>query len=146
MRRKKFNFKEDFKKLIPLQKENVKLNLSWQKFDLKKFKDACLKAEKNDDMFLFHEKNNLVGWLWLSYPNEKSGYITHVQIAPKYRGEGHGKKLMIFAFNYLKGKRKKEVLLKVTKANNAALTLYEKIGFKKISEDDRRILMKRILK
>lgn len=61
-------------------------------------------------------------------------YITNVAVAPEYRGQGIGRKLVNALVDLSKDEKAEFVTLEVRKSNSAAIKLYENTGFKKAGE------------
>ncbi len=96
------------------------------------------------EAFLVADLNSLVvGYVMcrvergLGYINKslfkKVGHVISIAVHPDYRGRGIGRALMIEALNRLKAFYKvSEVYLEVRVSNEPAISLYEKLGFKKV--------------
>ena len=61
-------------------------------------------------------------------------YITNVAVAPEYRRQGIGEKLVNALVDMSKNEKAEFVTLEVRKSNSAAIKLYEKTGFEKVGE------------
>ena len=74
-----------------------------------------------------------MSWLFYFKGSENNFFeIDNLYIAPEYRNRGIAKHIISFAIN---NERKENVIL-VVDANDTPKYMYEKIGFKKISEQD----------
>jgi ribosomal-protein-alanine N-acetyltransferase len=60
----------------------------------------------------------------------KKGHVVSLAVLPEYRGKGLGKGLISNAFKGMLGYGAKESYLEVRVSNLAAVSLYEKLGFK----------------
>jgi ribosomal protein S18 acetylase RimI-like enzyme len=58
-----------------------------------------------------------------------AGRISNVGVEPSSRGQGHGRKIMLFGLQQLKGAGCKQARLKVHVDNRPALGLYKSLGF-----------------
>ena len=95
---------------------------------------AILDAKENNTVFFVAQENqNVIGYAGLQIILDE-GYITNVAVTKEQRGKGVGKALME---NLLKKADEKDlafVTLEVRESNLAAISLYEKLGFKKEGE------------
>lgn len=57
------------------------------------------------------------------------GSINDLYVLPEFRRRGVGRKLMVESLRKLKAKGVEAIRLSVLKENNAAVRLYEKLGF-----------------
>ncbi len=64
--------------------------------------------------------------------NARFGHILTVDVAPAYRRKGIAKKLLTQIEDLFKQKDVRECRLEVREKNTAALSLYEKLGYKKV--------------
>jgi ribosomal-protein-alanine N-acetyltransferase len=65
--------------------------------------------------------------------NHPFGHIMTIDVSPSYRRKGVGQRLMVETEAIFKHKGVKEVRLEVREGNVAAIALYEKLGYKRIS-------------
>jgi ribosomal-protein-alanine N-acetyltransferase len=78
--------------------------------------------------------------------------ILNIAVKPEERGKSYGRKLLEFIFDVSLRKNCDSVFLEVALSNEKALSLYERLGFKKISvrkkyyADEDAIIMKKALK
>lgn len=92
--------------------------------------DALLTAFKNGTRFFVAEKNNTVlGYMGISCILDE-GYVTNVAVFPEYRNSGVASALIERVFSHAKDNGLSFVSLEVRKSNFAAISLYEKFGFK----------------
>lgn len=101
---------------------------------LKEEKEIAINFFKNNEVewFLLEENKNIVGFVSVSIDRrgkKKRGVFHTVFIEEEYRGRGGGKKLLNYAFDYLKKKGCYLVRSLVFPKNKRALELYKKIGF-----------------
>ena len=68
-----------------------------------------------------------------SVRNKPVGHIMTIDVAPKFRRQGIAQKLMLETEVLFKQKGAKEIRLEVREGNEAALGLYLKLGYRKIS-------------
>lgn len=69
--------------------------------------------------------------------NMRFGHILTVDVVPAYRRKGIARKLLTQIENILKQKGASECRLEVRENNTAALSLYEKLGYKKVGKLER---------
>lgn len=67
------------------------------------------------------------------YAPESSIYIAEMMVSENFRGQGIGKKLLIEFMKTVEKTRFTDAFIRVWDKNIAALTLYEKTGFKRIA-------------
>jgi ribosomal-protein-alanine N-acetyltransferase len=92
--------------------------------------ESILDFYKNGTKFFVAEENGKVlGYVGLSTVLDE-GYITNVAVFPEHRKRGIGKALLERVFSYAKDNALSFVSLEVRKSNLAAISLYEKLGFK----------------
>jgi ribosomal protein S18 acetylase RimI-like enzyme len=61
---------------------------------------------------------------------ERTGHITQICVSPAWKGKGVGYELMRQSLRSMADARAKAVSLTVTAANENAVRLYERIGFR----------------
>ncbi len=87
------------------------------------------------DSYLFTAKNKAAEWLgflWFNVKGEgraKRAFIYDIIIEDKYRGQGHGKKLMLLLEDELKKIHVNRVGLHVFGFNERAINLYKSLGY-----------------
>lgn len=64
--------------------------------------------------------------------NENFFYISRLAILPSEQGKGYAKSILNFIDEYAKNKKYDAIRLTVSGYNNPAISLYEKLGFKKV--------------
>lgn len=102
----------------------------------------CLKLQgcSPSDVLLLLKEDSIIGYCW-TVPNEHrrlapddtTGRIRMLGLAPEYRGRGTGKILLSAGLRYLKERGTSSVVLTVDSANTPALNLYRSAGFKTIA-------------
>jgi ribosomal protein S18 acetylase RimI-like enzyme len=90
--------------------------------------------EKGSFYLVAAEKGEIFGWLLLGtatdpFTDQVSGFIYEIYIRKEYRGKGFSKELMNAAIQHFQQEGYAEVRLSA-KAENPAVQLYEKAGFK----------------
>ena len=112
---------EDIKQIAELEK--VCFSEPWSV-------DTLLDAYKNGTRFLVAVSGDKVlGYAGISCILDE-GYITNVAVFPEYRKNGVGKAIMNAVLNLAESLDLSFVSLEVRVSNNAAISLYEKLGFK----------------
>lgn len=87
-------------------------------------------AFKTGTRFFVAEKNNSVlGYVGISAIWDE-GYITNVAVFPEVRQQGVASALLNSLFEFAKEKSLSFISLEVRESNNAAISLYQKFGFK----------------
>lgn len=86
------------------------------------------------------DKDNLVGHLYIRFPNENDDSIVRfgfVIVDPFLRGCGNGKKMLQLAINYVKNTlHASKITLGVFANNNSARYCYESAGFQPIGKTE----------
>lgn len=92
--------------------------------------EGILEAYRLGTKFFVAEKSKqLMGYIGVKAVIDE-GYITNVAVYPQYRRMGVAAALLNKVFGYAKEKRLSFVSLEVRASNTAAVSLYEKTGFK----------------
>ncbi len=91
----------------------------------------CINREHYYNWVLFLEQQ-LIGYC-LTTAQVNEAQLLAIAIHPEYRGYGYGEQLLSYAMTKLAALANK-VLLEVRTTNQAAIKLYEKMGFEKIGE------------
>lgn len=87
---------------------------------------------KNNSMFVFEEKKEIIGFiighieLW---DRGKVGYIDEVVILREFQGKGYGKALMDHLRKHFRKQKVKNIDL-ITNPKSNAFKIYKKMGFK----------------
>ena len=89
----------------------------------------------NDFFLSAYSSNKLIGSLRIKCIDNVY-VIRDLYILPDYRGQGIGKKIMIYILDFLKPKHKK-IVLYVDPNNIVAISLYTKLGFKLVNKNDK---------
>jgi ribosomal protein S18 acetylase RimI-like enzyme len=76
---------------------------------------------------ILRENNEFAGFIGY----DSFGHIDYLAVEKNFRGKKYGKKLLTHSIKNLQDKGIKSITIYATKNNIPALTLYEKIGFKK---------------
>jgi len=93
------------------------------------FKDM---KESNRLYLVAKDGEKIIGFISASYFMENAD-ILRVAVLPEYQGKDVATELMAELFDGLKKLLVKKIMLEVNKANDKAQGLYEKVGFKEIS-------------
>lgn len=92
--------------------------------------EGILEAYRLGTKFFIAEKSKqLMGYIGIKAVIDE-GYITNVAVYPQYRGMGVAAALLNKVFDFAKEKGLSFVSLEVRASNTAAISLYEKTGFK----------------
>lgn len=110
--------------------ENLFIEKLEQRIDLKQY---SFKLAEKATRFEAWNGNNLIGIIAL-YIDENYGYITNVSVVEDFTKRGIATVLMNQLVYFAKERRIKEISLEVNKLNISAIQLYDKYGFKVISE------------
>lgn len=88
---------------------------------------------KNCKYYLAYLDNTLVAYIGTSYILDTLDILS-LMVIPTYRNKGIASKLLSTVNEFCINNNINTILLEVRKSNNIAISLYEKFGFKKISE------------
>ncbi len=78
-------------------------------------------------LYWAYKDGKAIGILDLSLQNK---FISNIGVAPKHRGKGYGRQIMLFALQTLTKEGGEQAGLRVHKDNKVAISLYESLGFK----------------
>lgn len=92
-------------------------------------KSVIVDAMKHGTVFFAATRNDkLIGYIGISVILDE-GYITNVAVYPEYRKKGVATALLNAVFSLAEEKKLSFVSLEVRESNNAAISLYKKLGF-----------------
>ena len=97
-----------------------------QKMIEESFESGCVFVVAEED-------NQVIGYAGIY----QSGDITNIAVLPEYRGRGFGILLVEEVLRHAKSNGIQSVFLEVRRSNAIAIKLYEKCGFKQISQRKR---------
>lgn len=101
-------------------------NNSWSKDT---FAD-CLKA--NYLGWVVTDEQEVIQGFLVILCNAQECQILNIGVAPEQQRCGYGRQLLEHLFNFLKTHPVKQILLEVRESNQAARSLYEKMGFQQV--------------
>ncbi|MFL3024527.1 MAG: GNAT family N-acetyltransferase [Candidatus Neomarinimicrobiota bacterium] len=101
-------------------------------FNFKKWVEFSYK-ESNVESFTWKNNKWIIGLGNIKY-NKKSqkAHAFHIFTDPKYRNQGLAIKMLQYLENLAKNKKMKYLTINVMPKNNAAKSLYKKLGFQKV--------------
>lgn len=82
--------------------------------------------------YVYEDNKEILGYISISFDGEQ-GEILNFCVKKNLQHKGIGTALITYAINILHSKGAKSFILEVRESNVAAIKLYEKLGFKKIS-------------
>ena len=100
------------------------------------FDNYISKISKYAETLAFYDKNQLACILvmYANRPKEKKSYITLVAVKKEFRRGGLGKEIVKNALVLAKNKKFKAVDIETWSSNDAALKLYNDLGFEFVSK------------
>ena len=118
--------------IVPLEERHIK--------DIAKLEALCFSEPWSEEgileayrlgtkFFIAENSKQLMGYIGIKAVIDE-GYITNVAVYPQYRGIGVATALINKVFDFAKEKGLSFVSLEVRASNTAAVSLYEKTGFK----------------
>ena len=151
---------EEFMELKSYQKEDSTIICSWVKDEKSLYQWSANRIGKfpltdndlNEDyapmiqsnrfipLCAFDDKGNLVGHLYIRYPDENDDSIVRfgfVIVDPVLRGHGNGKKMLQLAIDYAKNiLHASKITLGVFTNNDQARYCYEAVGFQPVGRTE----------
>ena len=98
--------------------------------------------DADEESFIIYNKEIPCGWLKLNgLQNDETAWISMLVVSEKFKHQGIGKFAVEFSINLLKQRGFKEIKLKTTTDNFAAIELYQKCGFVIIESKANRLTM-----
>ena len=118
--------------IVPLEPRHIK--------DIAKLESLCFSEPWSEEgileayrlgtrFFVAETGKMLIGYIGIKAVVDE-GYITNIAVFPEFRRKGVAAALLNKVFDYAKEKRLSFVSLEVRPSNNAAVSLYQKTGFK----------------
>ena len=119
-------------RIVPLEPRHIK--------EIARLEDLCFSEPWSEEgkleayrlgtrFFVAEEAGSLIGYIGVKAVIDE-GYITNIAVFPQYRRKGVASALLNKVFAFAKEKRLSFVSLEVRPSNTAAVSLYEKAGFK----------------
>ena len=101
----------------------------------------------NENRIFVAEDREVMAFLSVEVHHEQGDYVylDDFSVTEEYRNRGIGSRLLNAAESYAKEINIYEVLLHVEKANELAMSLYERSGYMRYRDDGTRFLMKKNL-
>jgi ribosomal protein S18 acetylase RimI-like enzyme len=121
-------------KTIPETQRMLLDREKWNKYLVEVFEN--LSKRKNSEIFIAEdEKHEFIGYVFVGESGEmitglSSGFIYDIFVEEKFRGKGIGKLLLEKAEDYCRRKGYSRIALMVSAANDSAIRLYTRTGFK----------------
>ena len=91
--------------------------------------------EEKDGIWFAEDGGRMIGAIAIIGHTKERAQLRWFILHPDYRGIGLGKRLMAEAMQFVQEKGYLEVFLLTTKDQQTAIAMYEKAGFKKVSEN-----------
>jgi len=85
---------------------------------------------------VLRENDKFAGFIAYYKKSFYLGYVLYLGVYEEFRGRGYGERLIRFAIEDLKKMNAKKIKLITRVKNNAARSLYKKVGFKQTAIDD----------
>jgi ribosomal protein S18 acetylase RimI-like enzyme len=129
------NFRpEDADSVCGFKKRSAKVNFPDCEFNSELFKSLLLRSSKKhpDWVKVAEDGGKLIGYIWFKMIDSAMGVfgrVEHLFVEESYRSKGIGRMLMESAEEYFSKQGVKKVKLTVTKTNEGAIKLYEKMGY-----------------
>lgn len=142
MERRAADYRRDTERLLAMQRLSWEINFPGRAFRESSFRMSLRAGIDHGDVFVYEEAGEVVGWLWLDRYDAGIIHIRHIQVARDHWGVGIGRRIMEDAIATATSEGRRAVTLNVTKSNRRAVSLYEHLGFRVISDEGERQRMK----
>lgn len=94
-------------------------------------------AESHDfDILIAEGDGPVMGLVSGQVDKERTGHIGAMWVAPEGRGKGAGRKLLDGVMDFLMAKQCNIIKLTVTETNDAAISMYKRVGFEFTGNDE----------
>lgn len=125
---------DDVDQIIKFKEKSVKINFPGCPFDSDMYRNHMLRYAKlyPGTVKVVLVDDEVAGYIWFKIINSTVGMygrVEHIYVDDKHQGKGLGKKLMNETEEFLAKHGIKRVKLTVTKSNDAAMKLYENLGY-----------------
>ncbi|MDI6591774.1 MAG: ribosomal protein S18-alanine N-acetyltransferase [Patescibacteria group bacterium] len=125
---RQFSF-PDLDRILEIEKVSFPNREAWSR---EYFEKLYFKYPKG--FIVAENKNEIVGYTIGQpknrVPTKRVAEIISLAVAPDWRQKGIGKALIEFLINHFRQKNIKEIFLNVRTKNKAAISFYQKLGFK----------------
>jgi len=129
----------DFSFILNLLKENMleSFQKHWGEWN----EDSFKKTHRKENIRIIDYEGLSVGYIDFKFKID-CGYVNDIQLSEKIRGNGLGTYIMKLVEQETSNHGLNRICLKVFK-DNKAVELYERLGYKTISEDDTSLIMEK---
>ncbi len=138
---RKMRWETDAEAVMSFQKETYELNFpgfeATPEF-LRDYRESLRDGYRSrwEQMFVAELDGRIVGFLWLAImptmTDLRAGYIKNIYVVPELRRQGLGTRLMEKADEWFRQMGARTAQLSTSVCNEAALALYEKMGYKPV--------------
>jgi len=131
----------DYNFILNLLKENMldSFKRHWREWNDKSF----IENYHKENIRIIEYNNSQIGYIDFKFKSD-CGYINNIQLLSKFTGKGLGTQIMKLLEQETLNNNLSKIRLKVFK-DNLAVKLYEKLGYKPISEDVSSFIMEKYL-
>jgi GNAT superfamily N-acetyltransferase len=131
----------DHEFILDLLKENMleSFNKHWGEWNESSFE----KTHRKENIRIIEHNHSSIGYIDFKFKKD-CGYINDIQLIAKMTGKGLGTHIMKLLEKETLDQGLNRICLKVFK-DNKAVKLYERLGYKPISEDISSLIMEKIL-
>ncbi len=138
---RKMRWETDAEAVMSFQRETYELNFpgfeATPEF-LRDYRESLRDGYRSrwEQMFVAELDGRIVGFLWLAImptmTDLRAGYIKNIYVVPELRRQGLGTRLMEKADEWFRQMGARTAQLSTSVCNEAALALYEKMGYKPV--------------
>jgi len=130
LQRRRPMWAQDHPVLLAMQRFSWDINFGGCDFDEIVFGRALRTSIENGQVWLYECRGRIVGWLWLDTTSPATGgHVRQLQVAQPYWGQGIGAHILGDAIALCRAQKCRAVTLNVTKSNQRAMSLYQRMGF-----------------
>lgn len=85
---------------------------------------------------VMRQKGNVIGFVAYYMKSPTLGFLNFVLVDSHYRGKGYAEKLVLYAVDDMIQRGAKKITLITRPSNKPARSLYKRLGFKEVGQDD----------
>ncbi len=91
--------------------------------------EVAATLESNRDLLFLYHQQTPIGFAWVHEQDARQGSIEPLGVVPGHQGKGYGRYLLLTALHHLRQKGVTQAIIGAWKQNQAAIHLYQQLGF-----------------